>query len=395
MLAVLAVLCTAGTYLPVTLLAPLGPTSAVLAHYEAPPQVPATLAWPGYGASAIGAEGYDGVLASSGTDAPLPIASISKVITAMVVLEEKPLGDGDDGPSITLTQEDAALFGAYQRRNGSVKPSPAGLVLTERQMLQVMLISSANNYAESTARWAFGSTDAFVAAASEWLDAHGLSGTTLVEPTGMSPQNTSTSTDLVAIGKLALADPVVSEIVGTRSVTIDSVGRLDNSNDLLGIDGVDGIKTGTLDEAGACLLFSADYEIGDDTVTVVGVVLGGVDHDSLDVAIQSLLTSVENGFDEVTLVEQGQSFASFTTPWESTADAVAADDASMLVWSDTPVVTTVDVDEVTPASFGRPDDDIGSVTFSAGPRTVTVPLTLSAPITEPDAWWRLTHPVRG
>ena len=359
----------------------------------APEVVPeAAIAWPGYGGSAIGAEGFDGVLASSGSDQPMPIASISKVITALVVLDAHPIPAGEEGPTVTLTARDAALYSEYIRINAKVVPSPAGLTLTERQLLEVTLVSSANNYADTLATWAFGSTDAYVSATSEWLTEHGLSSTTIVEPTGMSPSNRSTTADLVPLGKLALADPLVSEIVGMRSVDLPTLGTLENSNELLGIDGVDGIKTGTLDEAGACLLFSADYSIGDEQITVIGVVLGGVDHDTLDVAVRALLASVEDGFREVTVAREGQAFASYSTPWDAEASAVAAEGASLLVWDDTPVTSRLQIDDIPPVEFGRRLEDVGTVTFTSGPRSVAVRLALDEAITPPDAWWMLSHP---
>lgn len=388
--AIVAVALAAGTYLPATLLAPVDAAAVSVDAYEPPATVVSDLAWPDFGASAVGAIGFDGTLSASGTSEPLPIASISKIITALVVLDAKPLSVGAVGPTITFTAADAALYGEYLRVNGKVEPVAAGVQMTERQVLEVMLVSSANNYAESLAGWAFGSQDAFVAAATAWLASNGFADTRLVEPTGMSALNVSTVTDLVGIGKLALAHPVVSEIVAASSVEVPYIGRVDNSNDLLGIDGIDGIKTGTLDEAGACLLFSADYAVGSQVVTVVGVVLGGVDHDSLDVAIRSLLASVENGFREVTLAEEGEAFAFYATPWDDRAAAVAAEEASVVLWSDTVINAEVAAREVTTASSGDP---AGSVTFTAGDRVVEVPLVLDDEIDDPDPWWRLTHPL--
>ena len=65
-----------------------------------------------------------------------------------------------------------------------------------------------------------------------------------------------------------------SELVSTQHISIPQVGEIDNTNELLGSGGVRGVKTGTLDEAGACLLFAADYDIAGTTVTVIGVILG-------------------------------------------------------------------------------------------------------------------------
>ena len=89
-------------YLPLTLLAPMQESTAQVVAFEAPSVVQPPLTFPEYGASAIGAVGYPGVLASGGSVDALPIASISKVITALVLLDDKPLGLGDLGPDITF-----------------------------------------------------------------------------------------------------------------------------------------------------------------------------------------------------------------------------------------------------------------------------------------------------
>ncbi len=139
-----------------------------------------------------------------------------------------------------------------------------------------MLLPSANNYAISLANWAFGSQDAFVTAATSWLQAHGLSDTHLVEPSGLSPQNVSTPANLVTIGQIALANPVLASIVSLTSADIPGVGTLTNTNTLLGSLGINGVKTGTTGEAGYCLLFSSNFTVGTQQVTVVGVLLGRV-----------------------------------------------------------------------------------------------------------------------
>src|SRR5690606_20750854 len=126
---------------------------------------------------------------------------------------------------------------------------------------------------------------------------------------------------------------VVSSIVRMPSAILPYVGAIENTNELLGIDGIDGIKTGTLDEAGACLLFSASITVGEHPVDVIGVILGGPDHPALNVAVRSLLASAIAGFREVTLVTAGETYYRYTTAWGQSALAVATDDAHTLVWA--------------------------------------------------------------
>lgn len=384
----LVVLATA-FYLPLTLLAPVQPVAADLEAYTPPAAVQPAVTFPTYGASGVGAVGYPGVLASAGSTDALPIASISKIITALVVLDAHPLALGEAGPDITFGAVDEEFYADQLADGGVVESVYDGQVVSQRNVMNVMLMESANNYAESLATWAYGSESAFVDAAAAWLAAQGLASTTIEEPTGVSPDNRSTVADLIELGKLAEADPVVAEIVSTQVMDVPGIGTIENRNGLLGVDGVDGIKTGTLDEAGSCLLFSQEHVVGGTTITVVGVVLGGPDHDTIDAAIRSLLAEVDAGFTEVLLTTEGDEFASYRTPWGDAAAAVAADSASVAVWSATPVTVDVTVDELHLADAGT---EVGSLLFTIGTRTVTVPLRLSATIDDPGPWWRLTNP---
>ncbi|WP_146240166.1 D-alanyl-D-alanine carboxypeptidase family protein [Curtobacterium sp. MCSS17_008] len=390
---VVGVLVLAVGYLVAAAVVPFAPASATTTTYAAPTSTVPELRFPDYGATAVQATGFPESLRTSGDDQARSIASITKVVTALVVLDAKPLDRGESGPRIRFDAEMRALYAQYLAQNGEVAPMPEGLRLSEHQTMQVMLMESANNYAGALALWAFGSMQGYERAASAWLDEHGLDDTTIHEPTGLDPDNRSTATDLVRLGQLALADPVVQEIVGTERVTVPGAGAIENSNKLLGLDGIEGIKTGTLDEAGACLLFAATYERGGRQVTVVGVMLGGVDHPSLDVDVRRLLRSVADNFQVITLAHAGQTFGTFSTPWRDEADAVAAEASEVLVWGETEVTAKTRLDRIT---FGDRGERVGSVRFSVEDHDpVTVPLVLGHSIEDPGVWWRWTNPFQG
>ncbi|MBM7475388.1 D-alanyl-D-alanine carboxypeptidase family protein [Curtobacterium herbarum] len=391
--AVIAVLLLVVAFLVAAAVVPFAPATASTATYRPPTASAADVRFPDYGATAVEADGFPESLTTSGDRKPRSIASISKVVTALVVLERKPLRPGEQGPDIRFTPEMAALYGQYAAQNGEVAPLPTDLRLSEYRAFQVMLMKSANNYAGSLALWAFGSMDGYRKAAATWLDAHGLDDTTIMEPTGLDPRNTSTATDLVDLGKLALADPLVKQVVGTAKATVPGVGDIENSNKLLGMDGVEGIKTGTLDEAGACLLFAATYQRGGRTVTVIGAMLGGVDHDSLDGDVRKLLHSVADDFHTITLTNAGQTFGTYQAPWQDEVDATASRAASLLVWGPTDVTAKTSLE---PLTFGSAGERVGSVRFTVSHHDpVTVPLELDRSIEDPGVWWRWSNPFRG
>lgn len=380
----------AGFYLPFTLLAPVGETDAVVAEQSIPGAGAPAIDFPPYGAAALGAVGYEGVLASAGTQDPHPIASITKVITALVVLEAHPLALGDAGPTATFSAMDEQFYADMIAQDGIVAPVAAGQVMSQRNMLDLALMASANNYAQSLAAWAFGSEAAYVDAARDWLQRNGLAKTTVVDATGIQPGNTSTAADLIELAKLAIAHPVVAEIVATGTVEVPGVGLVTNRNGLLGVDGVDGIKTGTLDESGACLLFAQDFAVGAETVTVVGVVLGGPDHDTINAAIRGLLAQADSGFQEVTLATALEPIGEYETPWGDTARAVPAETVTAVVWTG----AVIEEDAVVqPVGLAESGTEVGSVTYTFGESTVTVPLTLDSDISDPGPWWRLLNPV--
>lgn len=377
------------TYLPMTLFAPLDPTVATVTE-TAPPSVPAPeLAWPEGTAAGVGAVGFDGVLAASGSTDALPMASITKVVTAMAVLENHPITLDNPGPTIEFTAKDVSYYGRYQALGATVKPVHAGMRLTEYEALQAMLLSSASNYTLTLVEWAFGDEATFVAAANEWLSARGLTDTVVVEPTGLNPENRSTVADLIELAKIVVGDAVIADIVATPAVDLPGTGVLENSNKILGTLGVDGIKTGTLPEAGACLLFSSDLTIGGSTVTLVGVALGGALHRTQNPQILSLLQTVEAGFQEVHLAEEGQPFGTYSTLWGKDARLVAAESLSTLVWGETPIAMAVHTEPLVAAPAGT---QAGSAVFTVGSDNVEVPLVLADAIEDPGPAWRLTNP---
>jgi len=386
-----------GSYSLYALQLPLPAAAMEIAAPELTSGPAVAAATPDYGSSGIGVVGWDAPLVVAGDTKPRPIASISKVVTALVVLQKLPIAAGQDGPTRTLTQADEDDYEAAVENEESRAPAPAGSTITERDALEAMLIASSNNHARLLVRWAFGSTDAFVAAAKTWLAAHGLSGTTIVEPTGVSPRNVSTIPDLIEIGELAIADPVLGGIVAQSTAELPQVGEIETRNTLLGIDGIDGIKTGTLDEAGACLLFSADIAVATadgttETLTLVGAVLGGVDHPAVDASVTSLLDSVKGGFEELRAVTAGDAFGSFTTDWGASARAVAAEGASFLVWG--PERPTVEVSLVSGLTTADSGTKVGTATITTSHATKTVALVLDGPLADPGAEWRWTHPGR-
>ncbi|WRH19049.1 hypothetical protein GC092_09955 [Microbacterium sp. JZ37] len=220
------------------------------------------------------------------------MASISKVVTALMVLEERPLEPGEQGGDYWFTEEWDIAYRDYIARGESALKIPVDGMLTQHQLLQGMLIGSACNYADILVTSIWGDEAAFATAAAAFVSENGLDGITMVEPTGIDTRNTATPEALIELGRLALENPVIAEIVATPSVDLPGAGLVENTNDLLADPGVVGIKTGTLE--GSSLLSAKDVPDGDGgTTRVYAVVLGQPDDDARFTASRKLYAQVE------------------------------------------------------------------------------------------------------
>lgn len=222
------------------------------------------------------------------------MASVSKVITALLVLEERPLAPGEVGGDYWFTQKWQDEYEQYIARGESALKVPVDGMLSQRQLLQGMLIGSACNYADILVESVWGDHAAFAAAADDFLADHGIDGIAMVEPTGIDPRNTATPGALVGVGQLALDNPVISEIVAKRSVDIPGAGHVESTNDLLADSGVVGIKTGTLE--GSNLLSAKDISVNGETIRVFAVVMGQPDDEARFTASRELYREAEGIF---------------------------------------------------------------------------------------------------
>jgi D-alanyl-D-alanine carboxypeptidase (penicillin-binding protein 5/6) len=342
---------------------PFGPGSVAPAITFQPSYVPfdvetdvVNLAWPEDARAAIGT--LDGGLYGTHGDAQQhPTASMAKIITALTVLDKYPLAADEAGPTITITQADVGRREAELARGGSNLPVSLGQEISLRQMLEGMLLPSANNLADTLAIWAFGSLADYVQAAGEYLSAHGIDDTTIspLDASGFDPGTTSTTADLFEIGRLAMKNDTLAAVVGTREMTWPGVEReVQNTNALLfgGEDGGEmspasetirpielngylGIKTGTTPEAGAGLMFAKTYESNGHQTVLIGVVAGAESSLARFLIADALARSVEGNLNHEIVVAKGALVGHYTTDraeWNVVAEA----DLAVWRWRDRP-----------------------------------------------------------
>lgn len=377
-----------GAYAATTLAWPLHAVAPTVTatRIEAAAAPAAELQWPKSGSAAVSVGGIAGAAASgSETDA---IASITKIVTALVVLDEMPLAVGEQGPEFRFEYADSAEYWSYRAAGESALDVPVGGSLTEYQMLEGMLIGSANNYADRLASNLFPSNAVFAKAAKTWLQTHGVPGVRIVEPTGMDSRNSASPEALLALAEKAMAHPVIAEIVGKKSVELPGAGLVKNTNALLADDGVVGIKTGTL--AAWNLLSAKDITVGDTTVRLYASVLGQPNDKARIAASRSLYKQLEQQLQLEPSVAAGTVAGEVETAWGEEVDIVTADDASVVVWNG-------GAGTVTPAyRLGDERDEggtVGELTVVGPIDSATVDLELADDIEGPSPWWKLTHPL--
>ena len=189
------------------------------------------------------------VLLSKNDHAVLPIASLTKLMTGLIISQAQlPMDE-----MITITQDDVDT----EKRSGS--RLTVGATLTRLEMLHLALMSSENRAAHALGRTYPGGMSAFVSQMNLKARLLGMTDTRYVEPTGLSSKNQSSAHDLAALVNVAHSDPVLREFstspgyevaLGSRTLQYNNTNRLVHSPSWnIGLQ-----KTGYISEAGRCLV---------------------------------------------------------------------------------------------------------------------------------------------
>jgi D-alanyl-D-alanine endopeptidase (penicillin-binding protein 7) len=195
------------------------------------------------------------VLLAKKADEVVPIASITKLMTAIVVLDANlPLSE-----MLTISDADRDLVkGSYSR----LRP---GWSLSREDMLHLALMASENRAASALSRYYPGGQPAFIAAMNAKAAKLGMSSTHFVSPNGLTSENVSSAFDLVKLAKAAYEYPLIRQFSTDRKHTV-RIGRRTlqfvNSNRLVGRRDwdIELQKTGFINESGDCLLMWATVQ---------------------------------------------------------------------------------------------------------------------------------------
>ncbi len=275
----------AGTFPPKTI------SSAAKAAEQELPDISATAA------IVIDAE-TGAVLFEKQPDERLPMASTTKIMTSILVLESLDLDQKVVVPqSVTGTA-------------GSLAGLVYGEVLTVRQLMYAMLIPSGNDAALTLAIKTSGSVQAFVNRMNEKAEEMGLTNTHFANPNGLHLENHySSARDLATMAQYAMRNSTFRKIVATTEYDLpypgvdQGVRKLKNGNVLLKeLPWVNGVKTGSTPYAGYCMVTSGSR----DGVSLITVLLGAADDDTRWKETKALLGYGMSQFPPTVLVDRGE-----------------------------------------------------------------------------------------
>lgn len=352
------------------------------------------LDWPSQGQAALTAVGI-GDLGHSGDQTPVPIASMTKVMTAYLVLKKHPLGVGEEGPSITVTKDDYQTWVADHKKGESVVKVQPGEKLTERQALEGLLLPSGNNIATMLATWCDGSADKFVQDMNDTAKKMGMTHTHYADASGYLPASASTAVDQVKVFAAAMQSQAFRSIVNEKQATLPVAGTVYNVDAVLGQGGIIGGKTGSTSQAGGCFVFASEKKIAGQDVTLVGAVVGQqatVQQPSyLWAALDASVKLSKEGLQALhveKVVDANEPVATVTAPWMGEDVLHAGQSVSVIGWPGMTVEKKV-APEKNLKNHVDAGGTIGTLTVTVGEQTKQIPLKTVTAVDGPSYMWRL------
>jgi D-alanyl-D-alanine carboxypeptidase (penicillin-binding protein 5/6) len=337
----------------------------------------ASLPWSPVGESAVSVPSV-GVDVPSGPEHPVPIASLTKMMTAYIILRDHPLRVGKNGPKITINQAELNDYDTDTVNDEANAQVNLGEVLTERQLLGGMLVHSANNYADTLAMWDAGSISAFVAKMNKEAALLGMDQTHYADPSGYNQASQSTPADLLKVAAPDMANPVFAGFVKMPSITLPVAGTISTYTPLLGVQGVIGVKSGFTTEAGGCDVLAVVRPVHGLPILVLSAVTGQTGPNVLDEAglvALNVANAMAQAIGVTQAVRTGENVAHVTAAG-NTVTATATGTGNMLTWPGVKVRRELVITR-TLKPGARRGTHIGYMVVSTGTQQVEIPVVLS------------------
>lgn len=363
-----------------------------------------TIPWPAKGQGAVRISG-SGDVATFGEQKPTPTASVAKAMTAYLILKDHPLRKGEQGPQIEIDAQAAAESASGDESR--IKSLRAGQTFSQREMLEMVMLPSANNIARLLARWdgGGGGEAAFVAKMNAAARELGMRDTTYTDPSGLNATTVSTAVDQLKLAEAAMQDETFRAVVETKSKAIKGVvERLDNSNKLLWEKelGNKGIKTGSSTAAGGTLVWAADKQIGDETPLILGALMeqraDGPDPQalrSLDLVLDNtrpINAAVRKALAATPVIHKGQTIGHVSDGLGGRTPLVATKDLSVIgVPGQKLRLTLGTAGGKSVPHEAKAGTEVAVLTVGEGPGAKTVPVAVGTRLAEPSFGTRVTR----
>ncbi|MEV7866789.1 D-alanyl-D-alanine carboxypeptidase [Streptomyces sp. NPDC088124] len=354
-----------------------------------------TLPWPDHGQGAMSVAGL-GEVDSFGEQKPVPIASVTKSMTAYIIMRDHPMKVDQDGAMIPVDAL-AEKEGGYDEsgNESTLNTIKEGDKLSQKDALSALMIPSANNVARLLARWDAGSQDAFVKKMNDAAEELGMKDTKYTDPSGLDATTVSTASDQVKLGLELVKMQALMVITQLPQWTDPSGKTWPNWNTLVPYNGAIGIKTGTTTKAGGNLLFAATKDVeGTKKQYVVGAILGQRGPsiiDAVNAASKKVLIDTRELLVSQTVVKKGQTVGYVDDGLGGQTPVVATKDLTAAGWPSLKIsLGMTDGGKAVPqtASAGTV---VGQLTVGSGPGQVTAPVALQEDLVEPGFGAKLTR----
>ncbi|MGI5347077.1 D-alanyl-D-alanine carboxypeptidase family protein [Streptomyces sp. CA-250714] len=397
-LALCLVLATAQTVRPLP--TPTLRLDAAHASYTLPGDF--TVPWPRQGQAAVKLPGT-GTVGTYGRQKPVPTASVAKVMTAYVLLTEKPLGKDEAGPMIEV--DGKAVEEGRSKHESRIKGLTAGQKFSQQDMLKMLMIPSGNNIARLLARWVTHSRTetAFVRKMNEAARKLGMKDTTYTDPSGLDAGTVSTAVDQLKLAEAVMRFAAFRAVVALPSATVDGLDEplINNMDKLLMSDlSIRGVKTGSNTPAGGTLVWAAYKTVGDKTPLILGTMLdqhfAGRDPDGANSLTlvkdnsKKIVRAVRAALTSTTAVRRGQVVGHLDDGLGGRTPLVAAKDFTVVGVPGQKVVLRITARGTLPRS-AKAGTKVGRLTAGSGPDATGVPVTLRSELSPPSLISKLTR----
>jgi serine-type D-Ala-D-Ala carboxypeptidase (penicillin-binding protein 5/6) len=325
-------------------------------------------------------------LAGKNPDKRLPVASTTKIMTALLALEE----GGNLNEEVVVPEQAERYVGSIYSNIGLIK----GERLSVKELLEAAMIPSGTEAVYTLAEHlGDGSVDEFVEEMNQKADSMGLKNTHFENPAGLDARgHYSSARDLATMARAAMEYPTFSDIVDTEQATITTQNReieFANTNNLLyDYEEANGVKTGTSPEAGACLVASATE--GDETYIAVVLDAAGEEY-----RFEAARTVLEYGFDNYErepLARKSQVYEGLQLPFrrEESVGLVAAKDVPGPAGPGLEVERRVTAREAPPAA--KVGQELGTVEVLVDGKSVgSSPLVTKRGYEEASLWQKIRY----